>query len=342
MNNKVMFTLLICFIFAVCLIFIATYKYSSFDRKKDALKKVYLRLSWETQSQFAGYYVAKYLGLYNEEGLDVIIRTSLNNVNISATVANGIDHFGDISLENLITDINNRDYPIKNVAQIFQDLDIVLLTRKEDNINELKDFNGKTYATWWGKNDVMLRTLFKKHNIPLDVVFYSGPWSLDLFINKTVAIVPAFYANEYHSVLMSGYKESDLKIFKYKDYNMNFPSGCIITSDKLISKNPLLVSKFLRASIKGWEYALAHKEETVDIMLHYAKLNKEHEAFMLDVFENNILKKEKNHFIGKHNKTRIQETINYLQEAGQISNNVTMNKIIHDDFINKIGAEILE
>ena len=39
-----------------------------------AADKVTLQLKWVTQSQFAGYYVAKAKGFYEEEGLDVDIK----------------------------------------------------------------------------------------------------------------------------------------------------------------------------------------------------------------------------------------------------------------------------
>ena len=311
---------------------------TKFREPKKDLRKVYLRLSWETQSQFAGYYVAKHNKYYEEEGIDLIIRTSLNNVNISATVANGVDHFGEISLENLITDLN-RFYPVKNIAQIYQDIDIVLLARKEDGIFNLEDFKGKVYATWWGNNDIMIRTLFKKQHIPLEVIFYQKPWSLDAFINKQVQIIPAFYANEFHTILMNGYKQEDLSIFSYKDYGMDFPGGCLIASDKLIERDPELVFKFLKASIKGWNYAFGNKEEAVSIMQKYAKLNKEHEMFMLDVIEKNIDKNFDGSPIGFHDVTKIQKTIDFLKESGQITRNITPEDIVYDKFIKKIGAK---
>ncbi len=48
-----------------------------------------LQLKWVTQAQFAGYYVAKDKGFYEEAGLDVTIKAGGPDINPSQVIAGG-------------------------------------------------------------------------------------------------------------------------------------------------------------------------------------------------------------------------------------------------------------
>ena len=55
----------------------------------DAADKVTLQLKWVTQAQFAGYYVAKDKGLYEEAGLDVTINPGGPDIAPPQVIAGG-------------------------------------------------------------------------------------------------------------------------------------------------------------------------------------------------------------------------------------------------------------
>ena len=55
----------------------------------DAADKLTLQLKWVTQAQFAGYYVAKDKGFYEEAGLDVTIKSGGPDINPSQVIAGG-------------------------------------------------------------------------------------------------------------------------------------------------------------------------------------------------------------------------------------------------------------
>ncbi|MBU0544924.1 MAG: ABC transporter substrate-binding protein, partial [Proteobacteria bacterium] len=55
------------------------------------------------------------------------------------------------------------------------------------------------------------------------------------------------------------------------DYGVNFYSDTIATTDRLISENPDLVRRFLRASMQGWRDAIEDYREAVAVTLKYAQ-----------------------------------------------------------------------
>jgi len=56
------------------------------------------------------------------------------------------------------------------------------------------------------------------------------------------------------------------------DYGIDFYSDTIFTSDSILQERPELVKRFLRASMKGWDYAIRNSSEAVDITMEYAKI----------------------------------------------------------------------
>ena len=57
-------------------------------------------------------------------------------------------------------------------------------------------------------------------------------------------------------------------IFSPVSYGFDFYSDLLFTSHQFFQNNPQLVERFYQASMRGWEYAFAHMEETVDLILN--------------------------------------------------------------------------
>ena len=53
----------------------------------------------------------------------------------------------------------------------------------------------------------------------------------------------------------------DLNIIDPKNYGIDFYGDLIFTTEKEIKEHPKRVEAFTRATIKGWKYALKHKEK---------------------------------------------------------------------------------
>ena len=67
-----------------------------------------------------------------------------------------------------------------------------------------------------------------------------------------------------------------------EDYGVNMYADVLFTTDDLINKNPELVNNFVQATLEGWQYALENEDETVSIVMQYAKNNNiAHERYAL-------------------------------------------------------------
>lgn len=234
-----------------------------------ALTPVTLNLQWVTQAQFAGYYVALDKGWYKEEGIDLTIRPGGPDISPVNSVRAGTAQFG----TNLLADIivaNQGANDLVSIAQIQQTNGLLLIAKKSSGINKPGDFAGKKVGIWLGNWEAQFDALIAKENItPNDFTLVAQGFSMDTFINGDLDVASAMIYNEYYTVLESGIKPEDITIINYADYGLDFPGDVLFTSTQIAKDNPQLCTRMLRASLRGWQYAVEHPEEAVDIVLKY-------------------------------------------------------------------------
>jgi len=62
----------------------------------------------------------------------------------------------------------------------------------------------------------------------------------------------------------------DVNLIWAEDYGIHFYSDTLFTTDQIIADNPDLVLRFLRATLKGQQYAIEHPQEALQFSLKYA------------------------------------------------------------------------
>ena len=98
-----------------------------------AADEVTLQLKWVTQAQFAGYYVAKDKGFYEEEGLDVTILPGGPDIAPTQVIAGG---GADVTVEWMPAALAAREkgLPLVNIAQPFKSSGMMLTCWKDAGI----------------------------------------------------------------------------------------------------------------------------------------------------------------------------------------------------------------
>ena len=94
-------------------------------------------------------------------------------------------------------------------------------------------------------------------------------FNVDPLLQKQADCISTMTYNEYWQVIDAGFKPEELVVFKYEDQGVaTLEDGLYVLEDKL--KDPAFVdtmAKFVKASMKGWDYARANPEEAVKIVL---------------------------------------------------------------------------
>ena len=251
--------------------------------RAEQLTRAALVLQWQPQAQFAGFYVAQAKGFYAEAGVDLKLIPGGPDVVASRLLATGQAQFATMFLA---TGIERRaeGMPVVHLAQLVQRSALMLVTRADSGIREPKDLDGRRIGLWDNEFQLQPRALFQRLGIHPRIVAQSG--TLNLFLRGGVDAASAMWYNEYHTLLASGLDPADLRVFFFRDLELNFPEDGIYTLEKTLAADPALCRAVVAASLRGWEYAFDHPEEAVDLVLArmreaHLPTNRAHQRFML-------------------------------------------------------------
>ncbi|TLU84845.1 MAG: ABC transporter substrate-binding protein [Chlorobium sp.] len=248
------------------------------------LKKASLILLWSPQSQFAGYYVALEKGIYQRHGIDLTILKGGPGVSPVLALQQGDADFAVLWLTTAFGHrVNGKR--LVNVAQIIQRSSMMLISKKTSGIRTINDMNGKKVGLWQGDLSIPPHTLFDKYGISVREIPQSN--TVNLFLRGGIDVTSAMWYNEYHVLLNSGVDADELNTIFLQEQGMTFPEDGLYTLEKTVQKDPALVDGFVRASLEGWQYAFAHPDEALDIVIKNMRqaqvpANRTHQKWMLE------------------------------------------------------------
>ena len=239
----------------------------------EAADKVTLQLKWVTQAQFAGYYVAKEKGFYDEAGLDVTINPGGPDIAPPQVIAGG---GADVIVDWMPSALASREkgVPLVNIAQPFKRSGMMLTCRKDTGISNPEDFRGRTLGVWFYGNEYPFLSWMAKLGIPTDgsgqgVKVLKQGFNVDPLLQKQADCISTMTYNEYWQVIDAGIKPEDLIVFKYEDQGVaTLEDGLYVSEANL--KDPAFVDKmarFVAASMKGWDWARENPDAAAQIVL---------------------------------------------------------------------------
>ncbi len=269
------------------------------------LEKVSIQLDWLHQFQFAGYYIAKEKGFYENESLDVQIREFDYNTNILDDLLNRKIEYA-VGKSSLIVDkLEGKD--IVFLSAIYQNSPMVLISLKKSNIFSPKDLkNKRIMITSDAKLAASINSMIISQGVSLDKIsFQKHTFKLeDLIEGKTDAM--ASYLSNEPFILKE--KNIEFVIHNPGDYGFDFYGGIFYTSKIELDENPLRVKRIYNATLKGWKYAFENIEETAKLIFN--KYNTQNKSLESLIYEGKILKKLAKYdegLLGSFDKKKIEE-----------------------------------
>ena len=238
-----------------------------------AKDKVTLQLKWVTQAQFAGYYVAKEKGFYDEVDLDVEIKPGGPDIAPPQVIAGG---GADVIIDWMPSALASREkgVPLVNIAQPFKRSGMMLTCRKETGIAAPADFKGKTLGVWFFGNEYPFLSWMSQLGIGTEggadgVTVLKQGFNVDPILQKQADCISTMTYNEYWQVIDAGIPADELVVFKYEDEGVStLEDGLYVLEDNL--KDAAFVDKmarFVKASMKGWTWARDNSDAAADIVL---------------------------------------------------------------------------
>ncbi|MCU0791858.1 MAG: ABC transporter substrate-binding protein [Opitutaceae bacterium] len=246
-----------CFLFAL----FAAWFFTGLSAR--ASEPVRLQLKWHHQFQFAGYYAALLQGYYAEEGLEVDIQEGGADRAPIARVLSGQAHFGVSDTDVLLERLQGR--PLVACAAIFQHSPYVILSRMERHIRSPRDLIGARVMLAEGQGASQFRAMLAREDIDAGAIqIVPHSWNLDDLVAGKVDAVSAYATVEPYLLSRRGVTPSLLRTL---DYGVNFYGDTLFTTETFLAEHPERARAFVRASLRGWDYAMRYPEKIVEYIL---------------------------------------------------------------------------
>ncbi|NQZ54123.1 MAG: diguanylate cyclase [Piscirickettsiaceae bacterium] len=321
--------------FLITLATIVLALFSIISHATATLEKVSLQLDWKYQFEFAGFIMAKEKGFYEDEGLDVEILEYIEDIDIVDSVLSGQHNYGIHNSSIVIHEGQLK--PAILMATYFQRSPLVLVTSKE--IKQPKDLIGKKIMGTIDELKYSSVALMLNHFFVNDTnsTFQPHSFNIDDFAQHKVDAMTAFRTNELFEL---NKQNIEYNILDPADYGFSMSAVDLFTSLSEALSHPNRTRKFVKASNKGWAYALSHPEETITLIYNHYSNKKSIESLR---FEAEITKKMMllDFFeIGESNKELSLRVLKQLQHTGLLPTTVKLGDFRLEDVLNKFNRDI--
>ena len=233
------------------------------------LEKVTLSLDWMPNTNHTGIYVALDKGWYADEGLALDVQIPADPAAALKQVAFGHTEFG-VSFQEEVSIARSQQIPVVSIAAIIQHNTSAFSSLKGAGITSAKDFEGKRYASYGVPLErAVIKGLMECENADINEVEFIdiGFDALPALLGGKVDFAWTFLAWDALQAEIMGYPLDNITLAGscVPDYY----TPLFISGSSTIAERPDTVQKFLAATTRGYEYAIAHPDEAAEILIKY-------------------------------------------------------------------------
>lgn len=241
------------------------------ETEDEGLESVTVILDYVPNTNHTGIYAALELGYYKELGLDVEVIEPADGVT-ATLIAEGRGDFGISYQEDVIYALDSEDpLPIKAIATIIQHNTSGFASYKDKNILGPKDFENKVYAGWGAPSEeAVIKAVMEKANADFSkLTMITSDGSGYALLKDKVDIMWFFWAWDGIASELAGIPVNYIEL-RELDPRLDYYTPVIITNNNIIENNPELARKFIKATTKGYEYAIKNPTKAAEIIHKYA------------------------------------------------------------------------
>ena len=303
-----------------------------------AAEKINYRLKWLFNTSVVGDLYADVQGQFADAGLAVTVKAGGPERDAIKELELGLAQFGVASADQVIRALD-KGAPVVVIAQLFQVNPLQWIYRRSDPpITQLADLKGRIVGVTFGGNDeTIMRTLLAKAGLSeLDVQLFNVRYDYTPFYRRQVDIWPV-YRNTQGVIIgrkMQAEKEP-VRFFIPGDFGVRFVANSVVTSRKMIQRDPATVKRFMRALRAGWEKALdpANTAQALDTLQRFDKdTPRELLAEQLSITRT-LVKPTPAFAIGTIDTAAWKQTEAIMVTQKQIPRPVGVEKVLHPEFV---------
>ncbi len=310
-------------LFLILFTYLQTISYANDSFSETSKETISIQLKWEHSFQFAGYYAAIEKGFYADEGLKVTLKELDHRQNHIQSVLNGASEYG-VSDSSLVVS-RLQDNPVVLVTQIFQYSPLVLISHRDSNITTPYDMTGKKMMySVNGTGETPFKALILKTIGSFDKISISSFTAYQDFIDRKVDVTSAYSTSQPYWLKKQGI---EVNIIDPKSYGIDFYGDNLFTTQTEVKNHPLRVRKIKKATLKGWQYALSHQDEMIDIILKKYAPNKKRDSLEFEARGTYQMIMPDLIDLGTFRKEKYAQVAKTYQQLG-----IVKNTLVKDDF----------
>jgi NitT/TauT family transport system substrate-binding protein len=244
----------------------------------------YLLPAPSTLPAFGPWMIAQAKGYYEKEGLKVNFVTGRGGVDVAKQVGAGNAVIGGAIGDTPII-ARSQGIPVKAVAVLGAGSLTQLVTHKDEKIESPRELKGKTVTvlaytdtTYYALLGMLSKVGLTKNDVNIQAAGPAGVWQ-QFAAKKAVGMagVPDWTV----SAMETGAQVDILPA----DVYFKSMAQAILASDETIQKNPQLIQKLVRATIKGMKDIMADPKAATAVYVAHMPASKGKEASILKAFE---------------------------------------------------------
>ena len=215
--------------------------------------------------------IAARKGFFRDEGFEVLTITMRTNIAVSALLSRNVDY---ATPSTSTIKAATAGLPVKTIAVLLGRPDYFLTVKKD--VMSVKDLKGKRIAigSYGAAADLALLTVAKQDGLDPDRDL------IRLQMGGAAARYASLIAGSVDATILTLPYNLQADKAGYKDLlwfgeRLELPLAGLATRDETIQKNPKQVLGVVRAVFRAMAFASANREETVQLLINWLKLDRE-------------------------------------------------------------------
>nr|WP_298996777.1 ABC transporter substrate-binding protein [uncultured Allomuricauda sp.] len=291
-----------------------------------------LALDWTPNINHIGFFVSQELGYYKEEGLHVELLNPGDD-NYATTPAKKVEQGeADMALcpfESIISYRTKKQaFDAVGIATIFQEDLSAIVVLEDSSVKRPSDLDGKTYASYKARyEDEIVRQM---------IINDGGKGEMHLTYPEKLGIWATLLSKKYDSTWIfmnwEGIQAQDkgirLRTFRLSDYDIPYGySPVLMASKSAVDHSKEAYSSFLRASKKGFAYAMENPEKAANILKPFVSKT-DADIDLVKSQKESLVAYGPMHQWGKMEKSRVNGFLKWLME-----NNLETTPLVYEDLV---------
>ena len=222
---------------------------------------------WTAQAQFAGYYVAEAKGFYRQAGVKVRIEHPSATQPAMSRLRSGECQATTLQLCQALEVVDGGTSLVNILQTSMNNAMVIVSAHDKDPLTQ----KGERVGIWSvGFGQLAICMSIKDH---LDYKWVRFAQNVNLFVTGALDATLAMSYNEYYQLVQAGIRMTDKNVYRFCDHGYNVQEDGIYMTRDYYDSHKEQAQRFALASRKGWEWAAAHPQEALDIVMEYVDKN---------------------------------------------------------------------